>query len=609
MYQFLHFSIISLYTDTVLPLLRKKKFRTFRSGLYHTFFLSMLLPAFIFASFFSAYYNRTLKSEREKADSYLTSKVVTEVTAILYSMNNIASFSYVLPDVTNAITYFDNPDLQYDSLRIQQAKMNYEIAMYRLLLNRQEEFEAASFFPANSQQPCFIASRISAGVIMNTTYQYANMKWYEQALTTRKSFFMFHEKIPGYLKYPENFPVISAVVPIRSLETDKLLGVMIIDVRASRFLKLLQSASIASDDFLLLRTADGQVICQNRELPAAAQRAFTSRNPFAGYKSFSTLLPGTGWTLQYLESNKSVITAAVLTFLFVLAIIAIELVAGFVEYRRHIRRLLHDFERIERTLMEYELGNFDTHAAAAVNPELNRCVDALNELGVTLNEKIKNEYLAVIARQKAEYNALQAQINPHFFYNVLNGFIALNRMGETEKLENSILNLTKLFRYTCKGGNTATVKEELDFAREYLALQQIKYEDRLEYSIEISEEAADFIIPKLILQPLVENSIKYGLEPISRPILIEVQASIVEENGQKKLRLLVADNGAGCEQQKLEELCGTDGHVAVNNIRNRLQLFCSDSEISFTSRKDEGLKVCISLPYEDEGKKHDNSTG
>ena len=578
----------------------KKKFRTFRSGLYRTFFLSILFPTFFFAAFFSAYYNRTLKNEREKSSSYLLSEVSTELTEVLHSMVEITSTCYTIPDSINAITYFDNPDLQFDSLRIQQTKMNYEVAMYRLL-NRSEEFEAASFFPANSDQPCYIASRVSSGVVVNTTFQYSGTEWYKKALGTKKGFFLYHEKLPGYLKYVDEFSVISAIVPIRSLETDRLLGVMTIDVRSSRFSNILSKEAIAPDDFLLIKAANGKIISENKQLNIYAKESLSSSSPFTRYRVVSTVLPGTDWTLLFLASNDTVITTVIVTVFFAIAIILMEILIGFMEYRRHIRRLLHDFDRIERTLMEYEMGNFNARAGCAENAELNRCVDALNELGTTLDMKIRNEYLAVIARQRAEYNALQAQINPHFLYNMLNGFIALNRMGESEKLEESILNLTKLFRYTCKGGNTATVSDEFDFVREYLALQQVKYEDRLEYVITLPKTAASYKIPKLILQPLVENSVKHGLEPVSRPVKITVEASVISVNDRNRLNLVVADNGGGCDEDAMTEKSSDyKDHVAVDNIRSRLQLFRAGSVLLFTCKKGIGVIATVSIPIEEE---------
>ncbi|MCK9169150.1 MAG: histidine kinase [Treponema sp.] len=583
----------------------KQRFTTFRSGLYRIFFLSILFPSLVFAAFFSMYYIRTLSRERKKSASYLLSEVSSEIKGIFDSMHTVADSCYTLPDTISAITYFDNPELQYDALRIQQFKMNYEIAMYRLLLNRQEEFEAAAFFPANTGRPCYITSRISGGLVVNTKYDYRDCEWYKKTQMENKSFFIFHENPPEYLNYSGNFPIISEIVPIKSLETNNQLGIMKIDVRSSRFSDILKKIPIPSDDFLLIRDTAGTTVCESSSLNVYARESLASNASFKGYSTYSVRIPDTDWNLYYLESNNIIITIIALTLLFVAAIVATEVFLGLAEYRRHSIHLLHDFDRIETTLIEYELGNLSYRAGKSENAELNRCIDALNQLGKTLDSKIRNEYLAVIARQKAEYNALQAQINPHFFYNMLNEFIALNRMGETEKLEQSILNLTTLFRYTCCGGNTTTVKEEFKFVQNYLTLEQIKYEERLSFSISVSPDAENCIIPKLILQPLAENSIKHGVEPVARPVRIEISAVVCKENGKQTLVLTVSDDGAGCSPLLQEDLFSGKEHVALANIRNRVSLFRDSSSVEFHCAIDKGMRVSILIP--EEGTAHDNT--
>jgi two-component system, sensor histidine kinase YesM len=592
-----------LYTIAVMQ--EKQRFTTFRSGLYRVFFLSILVPSLLFAVFFSMYYIRTLMHERKKSASYLLSEVSAEIKGIFDSMHAVADSCYTLPDTISAITYFDNPELQYDELRIQQFKMNYEIAMYRLLLDRQEELEAASFFPNNTNRPCYITSRISGGLVVNSKYNYRNCEWYKKSIEKNKVFFIFHNYPPGYLNYSGNFPLISEVVPIKSLETNNPLGIMKIDVRSSRICSILKKVPIASDDFLLIKDTEGATVCESSRLNIYARESLASNASFKGYSTYSVRIPDTDWDLYYLESNNIIITIAALMLLFVAAIVATEVFLGLAEYRRHSIHLLHDFDRMETTLIEYELGNFSYRAEKSENAELNNCIDALNQLGKTLDSKIRNEYLAVIARQKAEYNALQAQINPHFFYNMLNEFIALNRMGETEKLERSILNLTTLFRYTCCGGNTTTVKEEFKFVQNYLALEQVKYEERLSFSIVVSPDAENCIIPKLILQPLAENSIKHGVEPISRPVMIEISAEIHQKKGKRTLELTVADNGAGCSPLLQDGSPAGKKHVALANIKNRISLFRDSSSVEFYSEKNRGMKVLILIP--EEGPLHDNS--
>lgn len=190
--------------------------------------------------------------------------------------------------------------------------------------------------------------------------------------------------------------------------------------------------------------------------------------------------------------------------------------------------------------------------------------------------------------------ALQSQINPHFFYNTLNGFLSLNRMGEQDLLEKSIIELTQLFRYTCSGKEVALVKEEFEFLQRYLELQKLRFEERLNFTVTLQDEAAEESIPKLLLQPIVENSIVHGMEPREQPIHIFVEGRLVpgEESGMI-LELLVRDDGIGFDPGRLKK---DSSKVGLKNVEERLHYFRSSSQFSIQSGANRGTVCTIRIP-------------
>ncbi len=110
-------------------------------------------------------------------------------------------------------------------------------------------------------------------------------------------------------------------------------------------------------------------------------------------------------------------------------------------------------------------------------------------------------------KQDAEYLALQAQVKPHFLYNVLSSFMGLNRMGDSEGLENAITALRNMLRYLQNRSRETTVGEEIALIKSYLELQKIRFQERLTYSIRVDKKAETVRIPRLLLQPLVENGL------------------------------------------------------------------------------------------------------
>ena len=147
--------------------------------------------------------------------------------------------------------------------------------------------------------------------------------------------------------------------------------------------------------------------------------------------------------------------------------------------------------------------------------------DNLNNMIHKINRHIELEYKLEIDQKTAEYQALQAEVDPHFLYNVLNLFITLNRIGEKRELEQAIIRLSHLFRYTCEHHSNTTLQEEFAFIADYLGLQQIRFGERLSFQCYLEPGLENFSIPKLLIQPLVENAVVHALEPSDLDVQIQ----------------------------------------------------------------------------------------
>lgn len=164
-----------------------------------------------------------------------------------------------------------------------------------------------------------------------------------------------------------------------------------------------------------------------------------------------------------------------------------------------------------------------------------------------------NHYSASITRKKdveisqlkelqlaTELNSLHAQINPHFLYNALNSIASLSKT-DGNKTEKMALSLSDLFRYSVnrKGEKMATIQEEVAMVQNYLQIEKFRFEDRLEYTIEVEDSLQKIKIPRFILQPLIENSIKHGISKIEEKGYISLD--IYQKN--QKLIIAISDNG------------------------------------------------------------------
>jgi len=200
-------------------------------------------------------------------------------------------------------------------------------------------------------------------------------------------------------------------------------------------------------------------------------------------------------------------------------------------------------------------------------------------------------YAEILEKGKAEYQALQSQVQPHFINNVMSALFALNRKGERDTLESSILSFRKMLRYVQDGRRDTTISEEFKFLREYLELQKLRFGERLNYSLTVREGTGDIVIPRLLLQPLVENSVIHGLEPLDRPGHLTAEScwSYREEN--RILEIEIRDDGAGLPPEVMQG----GGRIGLPNVKARLRLTYPGARFSVMSQEGEGTRIRMEI--------------
>jgi sensor histidine kinase YesM len=190
---------------------------------------------------------------------------------------------------------------------------------------------------------------------------------------------------------------------------------------------------------------------------------------------------------------------------------------------------------------------------------------------------------------EAKLEALQMQLNPHFLFNTLHGISALMHK-DVDMADRILSRLSDLLRRTLENTGTQEVplKQELDFLERYLEIERTRFGDRLTVRMHIDPDTLEAQVPNLVLQPLVENAIRHGIEPHAKPGIIELRAQ--RKNGM--LHLQVQDNGAGLAGgQPLEE------GIGLSNTRARLQqLYGSAHQFQLRNLTSGGLVVSITIP-------------
>lgn len=215
---------------------------------------------------------------------------------------------------------------------------------------------------------------------------------------------------------------------------------------------------------------------------------------------------------------------------------------------------------------------------------------------------IYENYEKQILLKDTNYKMLQAQINPHFLYNTLNTVAWMVKGQKNEEAIQMITELGKILRASFSKEQYVTVDEELDIVQGYITIQQYRYKNRAEFQISRSGSMGEYIIPKMVLQPLVENAIQYGVENSADFCNIVIEA-VEQEN---KIVLCIRDDGQGMSREELEAVKngtmrpkGTG--IGIQNIRERLAMTYAESIFSIESILGEGTCICITIPKKQKG--------
>lgn len=247
---------------------------------------------------------------------------------------------------------------------------------------------------------------------------------------------------------------------------------------------------------------------------------------------------------------------------------------------------------IQSILKEMEDGSLDARCEDLPIREFQNIGSSVNHMAEKLQEKIHNEYELRIAHKNLQFQALQSQIRPHFIINTIYSFITLNQIGETELLNDCFYKFAAILRYVLSKDQNTTLGKELDFLDSYCALFHLRFGDRIRYTISCSEPLRSLSMPKLLLQPLVENAVIHGIEPSEIPCTLTITA----ERHDGKIYIIIEDSGVGFTEEQLT----SPNSIGIRNVENRIQLWSRD--IAFYIYRVDGLTIqAIIIPESAQG--------
>lgn len=318
-----------------------------------------------------------------------------------------------------------------------------------------------------------------------------------------------------------------------------------------------------------------------------------------------------GWTYWHFIPFDAVFSSVTKVKYSIIAAFVVLLLAVIAAVVHFTRKITTPIEELVRTMHHIQKGDF---AIAETLPPPPRHYDEIGMLHrdftfmvQRINELIKENYEKQLLVKETEFKALQAQINPHFLYNTLESVNWLAKANKQTQISNMVESLAYLLRNSVNlKEDIVTIQQEVDLVSHYVTIQKYRFEERLDFHLQIEPEVLQCRIPKLTIQPLIENAIHYALEKIIDPCTIMIKAYRQDD----AVFVTVEDNGPGMDAQFLQKLYkgeiktrGTG--IGLKNIDERTKLFFGEKYgISIHSAPENGTAVTVFLPYETGDENH-----
>lgn len=390
----------------------------------------------------------------------------------------------------------------------------------------------------------------------------------------------------------------------------KKIGIMVICINISYLDQFYTNVNLNSNTSLILLDNNDKAINNKviNEIPIIGminmerinkdlKESYGTASAYIGNKEMMlsyTNIESSDWKLIYIvpytEFTKNLKPIFNLTLLVIISCLFISfLISMYISTNltSPIKKLLKAMKNVAKVEFKYgdEIGDLGN--------QYNEMLDSISNL-------IEKVYKLQLKEKEAEIKALQAQINPHFLYNTLDSIFWRAEMAKEKDISEMVYALSKLFRLTLNNGKeTTNVKAEKEFIEYYLLLQKNRYKDKLSYKIDIEESILNYTMPKLILQPFVENAILYGTEKNFGHSHIIIRGYFEDE----KINFWIEDNGMGIDQEKIKDLLNmnskseTKKGYAINNINQRLNLYYNENyKLAIYSEVGKGTRVQIVIP-------------
>lgn len=626
------------YFKSPMPWSRRAILSTFRNGirrlrlrnmpLRYQLMLLFLLFAIVPSVGLGLLVNWTVERVVERQVEGHTMQLIGKVNEALNSkMENLQNMTYLIAFDPEIDAFMNDKMPLNDDAGIEPMNMdtNAETEQNRLYGIKQTLQGFTTLYPEIAG---IVLVNASGDYISNEMYPRAEQSliqenWYQKASANPGIFTVLGQpkerNLTTHVRYKDD-EIVSVARSITDEASGRVRGVIMIDLKLRSVSQAARNVTLGKSGYVMVTDAEGQSVYKPEHpliehiptdwFPSGESGTFTAETEGGTLLFMYQSSTFTGWrTVGVFPTRDSIsevrqIQFYVVSFVFVVCLFGLSASLWF------SRSIAQPIFRLMSYMRRAETGNLRPGRWSDRADEIGMLGNSYNRMLAQIRQLISLNELRERQKRDAEMRSLQEHIKPHFLYNTLDTIHWMARKEGAEDVSGMVGALSRLFRIgLSKGQDYIPLHSEIEHMTSYLQIQQTRYRDRLQYTLNIPEEMRDLFVLKLLLQPLIENAIYHGIKGRRGPGHIRVEARL-EHN---RLLLTVQDNGAGMSNERLAEMQHlleaplasletsspgiTGKSYGMLNVQARLRLsFGDEYGIELDSQEGEGTSVTIIHP-------------
>ncbi|MBP1988442.1 cache domain-containing sensor histidine kinase [Paenibacillus eucommiae] len=580
------------------------KFKSIQSSIAAAF--SCLIIFSIAITSFISYYLSAEAVERNTADniSELMKQVNGNIQSYVTNMENISMLALTNKDVKYYLSdtsFISEADRRPYEKRISD--------LFQSILISRKDIASIMVFGYNGR---FVSDRRVTS--LNTNAKLEEQAWYRNAKDKEGQSVLSSSHVQNIIQNEYRW-VVSLSRELKSSDGITGEGIFLVDLNLSVINEISSGINLGKRGYVFIVDNEGNLVYHPQQQliysglkkeaidevkntsgghfftkEEGSKKMYTVQDTSFGWKIVGVAYPG-----ELVPDKNKIGMSFVLWGIFGLAIaLLISIVVS--------RRLTKPIIELQKHMKQVEKGNFDVRSEITSVNEIGQLSRTFNLMVGQIHELMHRRMQDQEVKRKSELKVLQSQINPHFLYNTLDSIIW---MSERKKHEDVVLMtsaLAKLFRASItKDDEMVPIRVEIEHITQYLLIQKMRYRDKLDYIIDVDEDVMACKMPKILLQPIVENAIYHGIKYLPEGGMLTIKGG--EVDGQ--IVLTVADNGVGIDADKLKDILRMDAEktrakasgVGIVNVHERIQLyFGKDYGLDFYSELEMGTLVTVTIP-------------